>query len=267
MSRKFSLFFTLLFLSLSLIGESDDPERFLREKNLEGSFFLKEIATGREYVVNPEDVDRATLPASTFKIVNSLIGIETGVVKDPSDLFPWDGVERPIKAWNQDLSLAQAIKVSSVPVYQELARRIGKERMERYLSILGYGRGGISAGIDQFWLRGDFGVTPREQVEFLTRLYQGKLPLAERTQKLVKGMILLGEREGVRLSGKTGTVVFQDQRRIGWLVGWVKSGDGRVGVFSLRIRSTDPGEEFLSLRISLAKRYLSLSGFALPEGL
>ena len=91
MSRKFFLFFPLLFLSFSLAFGNDDPERFLKENKLEGSFFLKEIATGREYVVNPEDVDLPTLPASTFKIVNSLIGIETGVVKDPSDLFPWDG--------------------------------------------------------------------------------------------------------------------------------------------------------------------------------
>ena len=143
---------------------------------------------------------------------------------------------------------------------QELARRIGRERMEVSL-LLGYGKdlcGIVSSGSAATSVspEGSGGVPdpplPETPPRRGLRTWSGDPP---------------GREEGVRFSGKTGTVVFQDQSRIGWLVGWVERGDGRVGVFSLRIRSTEPGEEFLSLRISLAKRYLALSGFALPEGL
>ena len=58
-----------------------------------------------DYLVIASDKNRsgeAKLPASTFKIPNSVIALETGVVDDPDkDVFKWDGVKRSIEAWNQ----------------------------------------------------------------------------------------------------------------------------------------------------------------------
>ena len=221
MSRKFFLFFLSSF-SFSLAFGNDDPERFLKENKLEGSFFLKEIATGREYVVNPEDVDLPTLPASTFKIVNSLIGIETGVVKDPSDLFPWDGVQRPIKAWNQDLPSprpSRSLRSLSTRSWPGGSVRRGWRGTSPSLGMERGSRGDRSVlAPRRLWCHPEgAGGVPDPPLP-------GEAPLAERTQNLVKGMILLGEREGVRFSGKTGTMVFQDQSRIGWLVGMGREG-------------------------------------------
>ena len=41
-------------------------------------------------------------PASTFKICNSLIGIETGIIMDENFIIVWDSVMRPNTKWNQD---------------------------------------------------------------------------------------------------------------------------------------------------------------------
>jgi hypothetical protein len=116
-----------------------------------------------DYLIIASDKDRsgqAFLPASTFKIPNSLIALETGVVGDPDkDIFKWDGVKRSIEAWNQDHTLRSAIAASAVPVYQEIARHIGAERMQKYVDLFEYGNRNIGGGIDQFWLTGE--IAPR----------------------------------------------------------------------------------------------------------
>ena len=70
-----------------------------------------------DYLIIASDKDRSgepQLPASTFKIPNSVIALETGVVGDPDkDVFQWDGVTRSIEAWNRDHTLRSAIAASA----------------------------------------------------------------------------------------------------------------------------------------------------------
>src|SRR3982074_2875616 len=133
-----------------------------------------------DYLIIASDKIRsgeAKLPASTFKIPNSIIALETGVVADPDkDVFKWDGVTRSIEAWNKDHTLRSAIAASAVPVYQEIARRIGAERMQKYVDQLDYGNRDIGGGIDQFWLTGNMRIDPVQQVDFVDRLRRGGLP-------------------------------------------------------------------------------------------
>src|ERR1700693_3949639 len=111
-----------------------------------------------DYLIIASDKNRSAeprLPASTFKIPNSLIALETGVVQDPDkDVFKWDGVKRPIEAWNKDHTMRTAIAVSAVPVYQEIARRIGPERMQKYVDLFDYGNRDIGGGIHPFLVAG-----------------------------------------------------------------------------------------------------------------
>ncbi len=44
-----------------------------------------------------------------------------------------------MKEWEHDMGLRDAIKISNVPIYQELARRIGLERMKAGVEKLDYG--------------------------------------------------------------------------------------------------------------------------------
>jgi beta-lactamase class D len=135
-----------------------------------------------DYLIIASDKVRSgegKLPASTFKIPNSIIALETGVVEDPDkDVFKWDGVTRSIEAWNKDHTLRSAIAASAVPVYQEIARRIGQERMQKYVDLLDYGNRDIGGGIDQFWLTGNLRIDPIQQIDFVDRLRRGVLPVS-----------------------------------------------------------------------------------------
>src|SRR5213080_4128408 len=175
-----------------------------------------------DYLIIASDADRsgqAFLPASTYKIPNSLIALETGVVEDPDrDVFKWDGVKRSIEAWNQDHTLRSAIAASAVPVYQEIARRIGVERMQKYVDLFEYGNRSIGGGIDQFWLTGELRIDPVQQVDFVDRLRRGVLPISKRSQELVRDILPVTKSGDSIIRAKSGLVGAEtgtDQSRLG----------------------------------------------------
>ena len=119
---------------------------------LQETFVLFDLK-GNEYThYNPERAKQKFTPASTYKILNSLIGLETGEIPNENCIFKWTGKEHSIKNWNQDLVLRDAFQFSCVPCYQDLARRIGEKRMKKWVKKVGYGNKDISGGIDTFWL-------------------------------------------------------------------------------------------------------------------
>jgi beta-lactamase class D len=168
--------------------------------------------------------DIGFLPASTFKIPNSIIALETGVVEDDSTLFKWDGEKRRLPAWEQDLIFRDAFQFSCVPCYQEIARKIGVERMKEYLAKLNYGNMVVdSASIDLFWLKGESTITMNQQLDFLVRFYNSELPVSERTHDIMKRLMLLESNESWNFSGKTGWVT-RNGNNVGWFVGFLEKG-------------------------------------------
>jgi beta-lactamase class D len=197
-----------------------------------------------DYRVIASDKDRSgegKLPASTFKIANSLIALETGVVEDPDkDVFKWDGVTRPIEAWNKDHTMRSAIAVSAVPVYQEIARRIGQERMQKYVDLLEYGNRNIGGGIDQFWLTGDLRIDPVQQVDFVDRLRRGALPVSKRSQDLVRDILPVTKAGEATIRAKSGLLGAESGKpSLGWMVGWAEKGEAHT-VFALNMDCTEP---------------------------
>jgi beta-lactamase class D len=162
------------------------------------------------------------LPASTFKIANSLIGLETGAI-DTNQIFKWNGEKRRLPQWEKELTLSEAFRVSCVPCYQEVARKIGAENMNKWLGKLDYGHIVVTPEtIDIFWLEGGSQITPQEQVDFIRRLYDEKLPLAGSTMKYVKRMMLQEITADFRLSGKTGWAI-RNGNNYGWFVGYLET--------------------------------------------
>ncbi|QPF82384.1 class D beta-lactamase [Bradyrhizobium genosp. L] len=190
-----------------------------------------------DYLIVASDKVRSgegRLPASTFKIANSLIALETGVVQDPDkDVFKWDGVTRSVDAWNKDHTLRSAIAVSAFPVYQEIARRIGAERMQKYVDMLDYGNRDIGGGIDQFWVKGNLRIDPTQQVDFLDRLRRGTLPVAKRSQELVRDILPVTKVGDAIIRAKTG-LTDKEHGSLGWLVGWVEKGND-ITVFAMNM--------------------------------
>jgi len=202
-----------------------------------------------DYTVIASDTERsgeALLPASTFKIPHSVIALETGVVADPDkDVFKWDGVTRFVPEWNQDQTLRSAIAVSAVWVYQEIARRVGEERMQSLVDALDYGNRNIGGGIDRFWLTGDMRIDPVQQVDFLDRLRRGALPVSKRAQDITRDILPATRVGDAVIRSKTGLIGVDNlttgeeaRSSVGWLVGWVENGE-RQTVFALNLDIRD----------------------------
>jgi beta-lactamase class D len=212
-----------------------------------------------DYLIIASDADRsgqAFLPASTFKIPNSLIALDTGVVGDPDkDVFKWDGVKRSIEAWNQDHTLRSAIAASAVPVYQEIARRIGAERMQKYIDLFDYGNRNIGGGIDQFWLTGDLRIDPIQQIDFVDRLRRGGLPVSKRSQDLVRDILPVTKAADATIRAKSGLLGAElGKPSLGWLVGWAEKGVTQT-VFALNLDVREP--RHVGDRMKLAQQCLT----------
>ncbi len=203
--------------------------------------FVMYDESGDKYVVfNELQSKKRISPCSTFKIYNSLAGLETGSL-DQEDIYTlskWDGTQHSFPAWNHDQTLASATKDSVVWYFQQLASRIGEVRMQDFLDKIGYGNRDISGGLTTFWLMSSLQISAQEQVDLLYRLYSGKLPVSQENVKVVQKNITLSDDQGVRLMGKTGSG-FQDGKWIlGWFVGCVEK-DERRYFFATNIEAPD----------------------------
>lgn len=251
--------------------KSEDLSRFF--ENIKGTIVLYDSKNNRYFRHNEKRAATRYTPASTFKIPNSLIGLENDAVKDADSLIVWDKkkypdlgwTEAPFVYWKKDHTLKTAIKYSVVWYYRELAMRVGEERMKNYVAKFEYGNQDISGGLssknmfEAFWLNSSLKISADEQVEFLRKFYDGKLPVAERSTAIVKQILVLEETPDYKLSGKTGGVGNLNGKALGWFVGYVETKDNTY-FFALNM----DGENYAAIRdkrIDLTKQILSELGF------
>ena len=196
---------------------------------LGGTLVVIDCSSGLTTIYQPDVAKIPLPPCSTFKIVNALIGLETGILSSPEEPFyRWDGVERSIPAWNHDLTLQEAFEASCVPAFQNLARKIGPERMQNWLDKIGYGNGDISAGIDVFWLpskgRNTITISPAEQAKLMLRIGSGEVPFSKASLAALKKLMFIKKTERGILYGKTGSGTNDDGTFVlGWFVGYTES--------------------------------------------
>lgn len=195
--------------------------KFYKDFQVEGCFLLFDPQEDVLYVYHPEWKDSLYTPASTFKICNSLIGLETGVIADEYFTLPWDSVPRR-PAWDKNHTLKSAIENSVVWYYQELARRVGPTNMKKWLDSAQYGNKDTSGGIDKFWLTGGLRITPMQQLQFLKKLNNDALPFSRRNMDIVKSILVKDTVNGWIIRGKTGWGE-QGNKNIGWYVGYIQS--------------------------------------------
>lgn len=211
------------------ISQNINLGRHFQDLGVEGSIMIYDSNNNRIFQHNPQRNRTAFPVASTFKILNSLIALETQVISDEIAVLTWDGITREFPGWNRDLNMREAFKLSAVWFYQVLARRVGYERMEKWITQVGYGNRqiGDKDDIDRFWLNGQLQITPQEQIDFLRRLYQNKLPFSDRTIAIVKDIMIVEKTPNYTIRAKTGWFGFGDSRKqqIGWYVGYIEKGE------------------------------------------
>lgn len=272
---RLSPLFLLFLASCSDVRIKEHPEwkSYFDAEKVEGCFEVYDNNKETAHYYNKERCAQRFSPASTFKIFNSLVALETTVAPDEQLLIKWDGVKRSNEDWNKDLTMAQAFKVSALPYYQEIARRIGKERMQHYLDTVKYGNMEIGDSIDAFWINDRLRITADEQVGFIKRLYHTELPFNERAQRIVRGMMLQQEAPGYKLYYKTGWYVGQEN--LLWVVGYVEKTEELKNVetgkleqiphpyfFALNFSASagDTTRDLRALRTKLLKQLLDANG-------
>lgn len=197
-------------------------QMLLDSNDVQGTIAVFDSTTHALRVSSVDGLNSGVLPASTFKIVNTIIGLETGVIT-ADHVFRWDSVPRAMPSWERDLTLAEAFKASCVPCYQELARSIGPDRMRRWVDALKYGDMVITdSTIDAFWLEGASTVTPLQQLDLLRRLHDKKLPITNATYETMMQVMTVAASGDSVLRGKTGWAI-RDDSDIGWFVGWLQT--------------------------------------------
>ncbi len=196
-------------------------QTFIDSANVKGSMLVYNLKDDTYYSNDFNWATKGNLPASTYKITNSIIALETGVVQNDSTLFIWNGEKRGMKVWERDMIFKEAFHYSCVPCYQEIARKIGATRMNTYLDKLNYGKMDVdTTNIDLFWLEGKSQINQYQQIDFLKRLYTSALPISKRTETIMKRMMVIEEHETYTLSGKTGWSI-RNGNNNGWFVGFV----------------------------------------------
>lgn len=257
-----SIVVAALFFSCSPnnVNVDNSLEKYFKENKVEGCFGLMDNGTGEFTIYNLARYrDSAYLPASTFKIVNSLIGLQTGKITNDSMVIKWDGVNRSRTECNRDMSMYDAFRISCANWYQELARRVGKDTMQHWLDTLAYGNKKISR-VDTFWLDNSLKIRPDEQLGLVKRLYFNQLPFHQRNMEIVKRAMLFEDNTNYKLSYKTGWGFNEKGHSIGWITGWVEE-NRHPYFFVLNIETADRNADIFAIRQKMLKGILNQLGF------
>lgn len=235
-----------------------DFDRLFQDLKVDGSIVIYDKNNDRFYEHNPSRNITAFFPASTFKILNALVSLETGAIRDDVAVLTWDGIKREIPAWNRDTNLRQAFKDSTVWFYQVLARKNGHERMQQFVDQVRYGNRQIGRPeqVDRFWLDGPLKITPKQELEFLQQLEGNDLPFSQRAIDLVKDIMIVERTPTYTLRGKTG-LIFSVAPNIGWFVGYLEQ-NNNVYFFATNI--TMPNAEDIAKRLEVTRRSFQLLG-------
>ncbi len=248
MKSLFNSFIWKFILGIIVIGSSIRPAT-ARDINLDslfnkygftGSFVVLDNSANEFVYYNQKRCEKRFSPASTFKIPNTLISLENNIISDENSVFKYNGEDRWNELWRQDLTLKEAMKYSCVPCYQELARKVGKATMQKWLNKFNYGNKKIGNKIDEFWLNNKLKISQVEQINFLRKFYFGSLGVSDRVTDIVKSIIIYDNNAQYKLSGKTGTDI-RNKNVVGWYIGYLEV-NTKVYFFALNIEHREEGD-------------------------
>jgi beta-lactamase class D len=271
---RLSSFFFLITSCILLLGScsvnkakvDNSLKKYFDDNKVDGCFTLLNNTDGKVTVYNMELDTQRFSPASTFKIVNSLIGLQTGRIINDTMLIKWDGKVRVFPGgdtatgWNKDMGMTEAFKVSSVPYYQEVARRIGKDTIQAWIDSLGYGNKNISGAVDSFWLNNALKISPDEQLGLMKRLYFDQLPFRKSVHEMVKSVMLQEDNTAYKLSYKTGWGFDEQKNNIGWQVGWIEE-NNHVYFFVTFVKAGKDDIDMRTIRKNITTGILKQLGF------
>jgi beta-lactamase class D len=239
--RLFNTLFALLLIpilfaacSQNNVTEDNSLKKYFDSAAVSGSFGMFDNGQGHFTIYNlPRFRDSAYLPAATFDILQSLIGIQTGLVKDDSALAA----------------------VGRENGFGQLALRIGKDTLKKWIDSLGYGNKNISGPLDSFWMNNHLKVTSDEQLGLVKKLYFDQLPFFQHTQVIVRSTMLKESNANYQLYYKTALGIKEDGHAIGWILGWIEE-NKHVYFFVLNLESANPNLDINGAGVNVLKGIL-----------
>lgn len=223
----------------------------------EGSIIIVDVKAQQSYQHNSSRNRKLFRPASSFKIFNSLVALESGAVADELALLTWDGIKRGppgtpnLASWNRDLNLKEAYRASAIWFYQVLARRAGHNAMHEFIRKANFGNARIGSpdDLDSFWLDGELRISPVQYITFLKDLVDSSVPFSEETVRRVKDVMIVEQTPDYTLRGKTGWD-WESTPHVGWFVGYLEQA-GNTYLFALTLDLAGP--EQLPARVEVVR--------------
>jgi len=220
-----SISFTFLFA----FANDSDLQNIFDKYKINGTLILSSLNKNEVYIYNKARSTKRYLPASTFKIINTLIALDEKAIKNQHEIIKWDGILRGYKPWNQNHTLESAFKVSCVWCFQKLARKIGDKKYLEHLNKIKYGNMKTGKNLSNFWLSGDLRISALQQIDFLKQIYLNNLPYSNKHLSILKNIMIVEQTSDYIFRAKSGWT-----KNIGWYVGYVEN-DNNVWFFALNM--------------------------------
>lgn len=217
----------------------------------EGSFVLYDLNGDTWNVYDMEQATLRTAPNSTYKIYDALFGLEEDVIAPDDSFMAWDGTNHPFEAWNRNQDLFSAMQSSVNWYFEEIDKQIGSSAIQNYIRKIGYGNEIVNADLSAYWMQGALKISPIEQVELLTALYNNQFDFAPENINAIKNSICLFSSESKNFYGKTGTGRVDGQDVNGWFVGLLETA-GNTYFFATNIQAAENATGSKASEISLS---------------
>jgi len=258
--NKFSLSLFSLFLllisscTMNRAKINNDLKKYFDSSNVGGSFSFLNNQIGDVTVYNMKLDTQRVSPGTSFKILNTLIGLQTGKITNENSVMKNDS------AGTLNADLKQAFDNSDVDYFQQIARQIGKGTMKHWIDSISYGNKNINGPVDSFWLNNKLKISPDEQLGLMSKIYFEKLPFTKYGQQIVESLMLREDNTLYKLSYTTGSGVDEKNNSFEWVVGWIEE-NRHVYFFVTFIKSADKNRDLKTTGINISKSILKSMGF------
>jgi len=247
----------VLLVPIQTWAEDAQLAQLFSKERVAATIVIQSIKNGSTFVHDETRANHDYPPASTFKILNTLIGLEEGVTSTHAT-FIWDGVTREIPAWNKNQTLESAFQSSCVWCFQRIAQRIGATHYTRYLAEVGYGKLHEPFNAANFWLDGSLVISAFDQVKFLDKIYRRTLPFKPAYYDALQQFMLIERNSAYTLYAKSGWSTIT-KPAVGWYVGYIETSHD-TWVFALNMDTPDqsalPLRQKMTLEALRAKRII-----------
>lgn len=258
--NKISFLFLSIFLfclascTVNKAKINNDLKKYFDSSHVDGSFSFLNNQLGDITVYNMKlDTERLSTGTS-FKILNTLIGVQTGKITNENMVIKTDS------STNKNLTLKEAFNNSSVSYFQSIARQIGKDTMKSWVDSISYGNKNISGAVDSFWLNNTLKISPDEQLGLMSKIYFEQLPFQKYAQQMVESLMLQEDNTLYKLSYTTGAGVDEKNNSFNWTLGWIEE-NRHVYFFVSFVKSPDKNLDLKSIGVNISKSILKEMGF------